>query len=225
MKGEGCFRLGYRAFDIHCRVGPRGEIPVLAQCEGGAFEIFSTKAFPGLGASTDLTKACISHMNHRAFPSPSDLAFYHAHIPVGRDNTAPQQLLRTGVRVNVRSRERRGSKPARHEMTISPPQSDPPQLEEGVLGSHASRNALCDRFLPPNAVGSTPAAPSYGGAAWPPRPVESSSLLLAVASRSSEWPRGRVGQETAAQPASLVDEEDSDAASTGSGKESLCPQW
>jgi hypothetical protein len=55
-KHEGSFRLRYRCFNVlSCVVGavPR---PVLAECVGGAFTVYSTKKFPGLGPSTDLTK-------------------------------------------------------------------------------------------------------------------------------------------------------------------------
>ena len=56
MRREGWFALRYHAFSIHGRISERDPIPVLAECYGGPFEIFSTKSFPGLQPSTDLTR-------------------------------------------------------------------------------------------------------------------------------------------------------------------------
>ncbi|KAI0704051.1 velvet factor, partial [Earliella scabrosa] len=57
VRKEGRYRLRYRVFNIfghpHNQTRP---IPVLAECYGGTFEVFSTKTFPGLQVSTDLTK-------------------------------------------------------------------------------------------------------------------------------------------------------------------------
>ncbi|RDX54155.1 hypothetical protein OH76DRAFT_1398471 [Lentinus brumalis] len=53
VRQEGRFVLRYRVFNIR---GEERYIPILAECYGGSFEIFSTKTFPGLRASTDLTK-------------------------------------------------------------------------------------------------------------------------------------------------------------------------
>ncbi|KAH8982956.1 velvet factor-domain-containing protein [Lactarius akahatsu] len=49
VKAEGNFILRYRCFDLFSR-------PVWAECYGGPFRVYSTKEFPGLRASTDLTK-------------------------------------------------------------------------------------------------------------------------------------------------------------------------
>jgi len=56
-KVEGAFVLRYRCFNVlSIAVGdiPR---PVMAQCIGGPFEVFSTKSFPGLAESTLLSKS------------------------------------------------------------------------------------------------------------------------------------------------------------------------
>lgn len=53
---EGEFILRYRAFEIYSRSDANEEIPVIAQCYGGPFRVYSTKDFPGLRPSTDLTK-------------------------------------------------------------------------------------------------------------------------------------------------------------------------
>ncbi|KAI0929613.1 hypothetical protein AcV7_005102 [Taiwanofungus camphoratus] len=57
VRAEGAFVLRYRAFSITSQAGPgAAAAPVLAECVGGPFRVFGTKAFPGLRASTDLTK-------------------------------------------------------------------------------------------------------------------------------------------------------------------------
>ncbi|KAI0704102.1 velvet factor-domain-containing protein [Earliella scabrosa] len=58
VRKEGLYRLRYRVFNIfgHHQDQNRPVIPVLAECYGGTFEVFSTKTFPGLQISTDLTK-------------------------------------------------------------------------------------------------------------------------------------------------------------------------
>ncbi|KAI0704080.1 velvet factor-domain-containing protein [Earliella scabrosa] len=58
VRKEGRYRLRYRVFNIFGRYHDQNRpvIPVLAECYGGTFEVFSTKTFPGLQVSTDLTK-------------------------------------------------------------------------------------------------------------------------------------------------------------------------
>ncbi|KAH9953749.1 velvet factor, partial [Russula dissimulans] len=57
VKSEGNFILRYRCFDLFSRVtASDGQTPVWAECYGGPFRVYSTKEFPGLRASTDLTK-------------------------------------------------------------------------------------------------------------------------------------------------------------------------
>jgi hypothetical protein len=57
VKAEGNFILRYRCFDLFSRVAnSEGQAPVWAECYGGPFRVYSTKEFPGLRASTDLTK-------------------------------------------------------------------------------------------------------------------------------------------------------------------------
>jgi hypothetical protein len=53
---EGSFILRYRCFDLFSKVAGQDTTPVWAECYGGAFRVYSTKEFPGLRASTDLTK-------------------------------------------------------------------------------------------------------------------------------------------------------------------------
>ncbi|CCM04496.1 uncharacterized protein FIBRA_06676 [Fibroporia radiculosa] len=56
VKAEGTFLLRYRVFSIFGKARGNSDIPILAECYGGPFRIYSTKEFPGLRASTDLTK-------------------------------------------------------------------------------------------------------------------------------------------------------------------------
>ncbi|KZT29833.1 hypothetical protein NEOLEDRAFT_1127707 [Neolentinus lepideus HHB14362 ss-1] len=60
VRTEGIFILRYRFFDIEIfapgEIHPTEGLPVLAETYGGTFEIYSTKDFPGLPESTELTK-------------------------------------------------------------------------------------------------------------------------------------------------------------------------
>ncbi|KAF8639144.1 hypothetical protein AX17_001634 [Amanita inopinata Kibby_2008] len=56
VKTEGRFILRYRVFDIFSRPIGHPERVIQAECYGGVFRVYSTKEFPGLQASTELTK-------------------------------------------------------------------------------------------------------------------------------------------------------------------------
>lgn len=56
VKLEGDFFLRYRIFDLFSRMASLTDIPVQAECYGGSFHIYSTKEFPGLHPSTELSK-------------------------------------------------------------------------------------------------------------------------------------------------------------------------
>ncbi|KAG2135996.1 velvet factor-domain-containing protein [Suillus clintonianus] len=56
VKIEGDFFLRYRIFDIFSRTSSLVDVPVQAECYGGPFHIYSTKEFPGLQPSTELSK-------------------------------------------------------------------------------------------------------------------------------------------------------------------------
>lgn len=78
VKIEGQFFLRYRCFDIFLRTSGHGDLPIQAECFGGPFRIYSTKEFPGLQPSTELTKVMplgldtIPHTRaHAAFESNS----------------------------------------------------------------------------------------------------------------------------------------------------------
>ncbi len=62
MKIEGTFILRYRVFDLFSRAGINDEdATITAETYGGLFRVYSTKDFPGLPPSTDLTKVRIHH--------------------------------------------------------------------------------------------------------------------------------------------------------------------
>lgn len=59
VQREGTFILRYRAFDICSTTLPGGrDHPTLAELYGGPFRVYSTREFPGLEPSTDLTRVC-----------------------------------------------------------------------------------------------------------------------------------------------------------------------
>lgn len=56
VKAEGTFILRYRVFDIFSKPASQDDLTIQAECYGGPFRVYSTKEFPGLQASTELTK-------------------------------------------------------------------------------------------------------------------------------------------------------------------------
>jgi hypothetical protein len=62
MEGEFCLR--YRCFNVLSQAAGPEVRPVAAECVGGVFRVYSTRAFPGLDASTEFTKVSMA-------PSPS----------------------------------------------------------------------------------------------------------------------------------------------------------
>ncbi|KDR75763.1 hypothetical protein GALMADRAFT_140370 [Galerina marginata CBS 339.88] len=56
VRREGVFILRYRAFDIFSGIPGNPHAPVLAELYGGPFKVYSTREFPGLEPSTELTK-------------------------------------------------------------------------------------------------------------------------------------------------------------------------
>ncbi|KAG1859256.1 velvet factor-domain-containing protein [Suillus subluteus] len=56
VKIEGDFFLRYRIFDLFSHTVDLTDVPVQAECYGGSFHIYSTKEFPGLQPSTELSK-------------------------------------------------------------------------------------------------------------------------------------------------------------------------
>jgi len=62
VQSEGFFFFRFRIFDVqsHCMGLGNFEHPMVAEAYGGLFRVYSTKEFPGLKASTPLTK----HLSH-----------------------------------------------------------------------------------------------------------------------------------------------------------------
>ncbi|KAF4607905.1 hypothetical protein EYR40_000241 [Pleurotus pulmonarius] len=56
VKVEGTFILRYRVFDLFSRPTDSDQLAIQAECYGRQFKVYSTKEFPGLQASTNLTK-------------------------------------------------------------------------------------------------------------------------------------------------------------------------
>ena len=64
VKIEGTFILRYRVFDLFSRAGINDEdATITAETYGGLFRVYSTRDFPGLPPSTDLTKVRVHHPN------------------------------------------------------------------------------------------------------------------------------------------------------------------
>ena len=59
VQREGTFILRYRIFDIWSTAAGADQHPILAERYGGTFKVYSTRDFPGLQASTELTKVCL----------------------------------------------------------------------------------------------------------------------------------------------------------------------
>lgn len=88
---EGNFILRYRCFDLFSKVsGTDPETPVWAECYGGQFRVYSTKEFPGLRASTDLTKvrSSILALVHHFSPFLVRHSLQHADL-TSFDSTCP----------------------------------------------------------------------------------------------------------------------------------------
>lgn len=60
VQREGTFIFRYRAFDIFSNVPGSQNHPILAELYGGPFRVYSTREFPGLEPSTELTRVCFS---------------------------------------------------------------------------------------------------------------------------------------------------------------------
>ncbi|EMD33565.1 hypothetical protein CERSUDRAFT_98131 [Gelatoporia subvermispora B] len=64
VRREGTFFMRYRVFYMFSQAVGSRQNPVIAECFGQPFKIYSTKDFPGLLASTDLTKARTNVRSH-----------------------------------------------------------------------------------------------------------------------------------------------------------------
>jgi hypothetical protein len=61
VKAEGYFLLRYRVFDLFSKAVQQQDLSIQAECYGGTFRVYSTKEFPGLRASTELTKHLVRY--------------------------------------------------------------------------------------------------------------------------------------------------------------------
>lgn len=59
VQREGTFILRYRVFDIFSRIADSEDPPLMGEIFGGPFRVYSTREFPGLEPSTDLTRVSI----------------------------------------------------------------------------------------------------------------------------------------------------------------------
>jgi hypothetical protein len=55
-KIEGRMVLRYRVFNVLATTEGNDHRPILAECTGGSFKVYNSKAFPGLAPTTPLTK-------------------------------------------------------------------------------------------------------------------------------------------------------------------------
>lgn len=84
-------------FDLFSRVEGRDDRVIQAECYGGPFHVYSTKEFPGLQASTELTKVY-----------NISLTMYNPNLY--RNHFCVQLIARYGVRLNHRETERKRRK-------------------------------------------------------------------------------------------------------------------
>lgn len=73
VKVEGAFILRYRVFDIFSKKYNDNELTIQTECYGGPFRVYSTKDFPGLQASTELTKVRFDRLAAASVLVASDL--------------------------------------------------------------------------------------------------------------------------------------------------------
>ncbi|KDQ57083.1 hypothetical protein JAAARDRAFT_194263 [Jaapia argillacea MUCL 33604] len=104
VRSEGIFVLRYRFFDITSPISA-GTHPILGECYGGTFRVYSTKDFPGLPPSTDLTKVnfllALFSLVLILLSPPWFVAFISKYF---KSNS--QHISRYGIRLNVRERKR-----------------------------------------------------------------------------------------------------------------------
>ena len=100
MKIEGTFILRYRVFDIFSKAEGMSSHPIQAEWYGEPFKVYSTKEFPGLKPSTELTKV------RQPLGSPSSPCNTQAHAWY----PDIQLINRYGVRLNIREAERKRRK-------------------------------------------------------------------------------------------------------------------
>ena len=125
VQREGTFIFRYRAFDIFSAVPGGQEQPILAELYGGPFRVYSTREFPGLEPSTDLTRVRAFSISYR--PLLTFVLFLWSIFFLGLPNhwcgmlplkcltwvmfnVDLQSLAKYGVRVTLRDAERKSRK-------------------------------------------------------------------------------------------------------------------
>ncbi|KAL7284688.1 LOW QUALITY PROTEIN: hypothetical protein ACG7TL_001991 [Trametes sanguinea] len=108
VKSEGTFVLRYRLFNILSKVATGSPAPALAECFGGPFKIYSSKEFPGLQASTELTKSLALYgvrVNMRETPRRRrrDSEMPDGTDGQGEEETSPRQILPDGYHNHPRT--------------------------------------------------------------------------------------------------------------------------
>jgi hypothetical protein len=99
VKIEGDFFLRYRVFDLFSFTAGLVDVPVLTECGGGSFHIYSTKEFPGLQPSTALSKVTWDLIEHVLIDSlgsnSPDLAYDS--IPARRSASARERVMKEAL--------------------------------------------------------------------------------------------------------------------------------
>ena len=102
VKLQGTFILRYRLFDLFAKADNVHDLAIQAECYGGTFRVYSNKEFPGLQASTELTKV------RMASNRPSNISLNHPFITAAcsmgrtpqysRDRTQTSEERRAEIR-------------------------------------------------------------------------------------------------------------------------------
>ncbi|EIW59782.1 uncharacterized protein TRAVEDRAFT_121592, partial [Trametes versicolor FP-101664 SS1] len=144
VKVEGTFILRYRTMNLASPAAAAQPFSILAECYGGPFRVYSTKDFPGLPASTALTKL---------------LSFHSIHVEMHEKD----RKRRTKSQIDAAVRERGGPLARRGAprtaSTAGPSSSLPTALYSSVVSPAApAESAAAHSYYPPPG----------GGAAWVP---------------------------------------------------------
>jgi hypothetical protein len=112
---EGAFALRYRAFNV---LAPAPGGAVAAACAGAPFTVYSTRTFPGLGQSTELTKVRARRPPRR----DSLIARSRRHSPrLACTRTSARACARAGRSARKRRRTTSRGRQTSHTHTRTPP--------------------------------------------------------------------------------------------------------
>ncbi|KAL1940818.1 hypothetical protein VTO73DRAFT_7859 [Trametes versicolor] len=135
VKVEGTFILRYRTMNLTSPAAAAQSFSILAECYGGPFRVYSTKDFPGLPASTALTKL---------------LSFHSIHVEMHEKD----RKRRTKSQIDAAVRERGGPLARRGAprtaSTAGPSSSLPTALYSSVVSPAApAESAAAHSYYPP----------------------------------------------------------------------------